>query len=183
MRGLVLLAAVLTSCAPTTYREFCNEDAAAFCTNAFKCDRERSEKSWVNRQRCVDDLSNAGACRNAGAQTCYLDPAVTGACLEALKALSCEARTTRPEACAAVNCEDSGTIRCETAGTSVVTGGCLRTRSACSDGRAYTITCEGQTCTCRSDGREGLDFERGTFCEDGPDMQDAAFVSRCMYNL
>ena len=181
MRALALLAAVLTSCAPTTFRAFCDEDAAARCTKAFQCDREAAEASWRTVQGCVDDLANAGDCRNAGTKACYLEQALTQRCLDDLEALSCEQRNTRPPSCAEVQCVDPREVRCEAADTTFANAGCERTRTQCSDGLDYRISCTATTCTCHRGANEGRDFDRGTFCEDGGDAQDAAFVTQCQY--
>lgn len=177
----LLMLASLSACGPTTYREFCNEDATATCTNAFKCDRERAETSWKTHQGCVDDLSNSGSCREAGSKTCYLEPDVSRRCIDDLEKASCEQRTSRPESCAAVVCVDDSKIRCQAAETTFPSGGCERTRTQCSDGAQYRIECTATKCTCHRGGDEGRDFDRGTFCEDGPALQDAAFAARCMY--
>lgn len=177
----LLMLASLSACGPTTYREFCNDDASATCANAFKCDRENAVKSWKDLQGCIDDLSNSGSCRQASAKTCYLEPAITSRCLEDVKKASCEDHATRPESCAAVVCIDDSKIRCQASETAFPSGGCKRTQTQCTDGNEYRIECDSSKCTCHRGNDEGRDFDRGTFCEDGSAIQDSAFASRCMY--
>lgn len=177
----LLMLASLSACGPTTYREFCNEEAKATCTTAFTCDRESAETGWKDLQGCVDDLSNSGSCREAGAKSCYLEPGLTSRCLEDLEKLTCEQQNTRPESCAAVVCVDDRKVRCQSAEITFPSGGCRRVRSQCSDGAEYRIECDGAKCTCHRGDDEGRDFDRGTFCEDDATAQDRAFASRCTY--
>ncbi|MGV3623774.1 MAG: hypothetical protein ACO1OB_23355 [Archangium sp.] len=179
----LILAALLCGCEATTYRDFCAQSAKERCTTSFKCDREAAETSWRSLQACIDDLSYAGACREAATQTCELQPELTQRCVSDLQKLSCEERTTQPASCAAVVCLDESKIRCSDAELTFSSMGCERRRTQCTDGNEYRVTCGASKCTCFRGDDEGRDFDRSTFCEEGPDVQDAAFGLRCDYGF
>lgn len=180
---LALWLAVLSSCGPTTYREFCAEAAAETCRTQFRCDRARAVAAWGKLDACVDDLANAGDCRGAATKRCYLEPELTKRCLDDMKKVDCEESGATPTSCRAVICEDASVVRCTEAATTFESTGCARERNACSDGRRYVITCGATKCTCFRGQDEGVDFDRGTFCSDGADQQDAAFRFRCGYQF
>lgn len=184
MRIVALITlCVLSGCGPTTYSEFCGESAKETCTTAFKCDRAAAEKSWRDLQGCIDDVANAGSCREAKTKTCYLAPDVTRRCLDDLKKRTCDAKSAVPDSCAAVVCADDKKIRCTSAESTFSSTGCARKRTQCSDGIEYRIECGDMKCTCFRGTDEGRDFDRSTFCVDGEAAQDAAFSSRCSYEL
>ena len=72
-----------------------------------------------------------------------------------------------------------GAIRCTRNSSSASNTVCSYTRSECTDGKTYAITCNAGMCTCSTDGANGATFQDSGFCNKSSQDRSALLKSSC----
>ena len=177
---------VVAGCGPTTMVDFCKESAARTCKRLFQCDGEAARLVFSDVASCTAAQQMQTKCELFTDSPCDLDASKANACLSAVDQFPCTAMTAESTAAATAACRDPGicklrpgAIRCTRNSSSASNTVCSYTRSECTDGKTYAITCNAGMCTCSTDGANGATFQDSGFCNKSSQDRSALLKSSC----
>lgn len=189
MKNLVRLlsvasAAVLASCGGPTLKSICQDSARVSCDKLFECSPQAAASlGYTSAADCVTKRSAQVSCEQFDTVQCTgLDLSGYQRCLDETRALACTA-TTQPASCTGLGSLDldrctssDGKVVCTQGSSTGSNNGCTSTYSSCGDGKTYSVSCSGGSCTCTVDGQAGATFQ-------GSDCDKTAANTACRWNL
>ncbi len=147
--GLVAVATLAAACGKPNLGASCRRLAATSCKRAFECSRASAERLYGDEGTCTTQQNNVCAafddyeCDDLSAYDRCVDDFAKVSCAATI-GYSCPTSslsTCRPRS-------SGGRTACTSTNINSQSSACTVTLSNCTDGRAYVLSCSGNTCSC-----------------------------------
>lgn len=174
--ALLVLAALVPGCGPTTFADFCKRSATAACKQGLRC----NPTLYADLATCESDLVAKANCAKFETVDCALDAPKASRCLSDMESAAC-GTSALPASCTEITC--GGKLNCRGQSSSSDTNGCRVERSGCSDGATYAVSSSRGTASCLRNEVVEKTFVDSTFCSKSNSEQQAALASQCGWNF
>lgn len=186
MKRIVALVFIVAGCGPTNMVDFCRETATRTCKRLFQCGAASATSLYADEAACTADMQMKTRCELFTDYPCDVDASKANACLSAVDQFPCTSMSPESTAAATAPCRDPGicklrpgVIQCRSNNNSSTNNVCSSTRTECTDGKTYAITCNAGMCTCSTDGANGATFQDAGFCNKSSQDRSALLKSKC----
>ena len=149
MKRVLVFAVVAVGCGKPSLEATCRRGASVQCQRAFECNRGAAELLYGTESNCLTQQNRA--CELFRDYQCD-DVSGYERCINDQAAASCSSTVTCSGSNLLSGCSIAGRVTCGATNTMSSGNTCNVTLSQCSDGRTYSLTCQGSSCTCSGDG-------------------------------